>query len=196
VHHAAPSFSTGETGARARTSGGGDGAQQLLLLLRRAPALAPRMSRPENWDDPAGASPVRVSIGAPGSRLQPRGETPEAAAERRKPLRWEKERGPQHEANPAASSEKQRESRAGHVAAKATSDARRTEAAGAAGLPRCRRHAKDRVRTGEPSARRRAGRPYKPKAKSNGVQQESEGRGVDGGEETPPEEPALVAGGR
>ncbi len=138
------------------------------------------MSRPGNWDDPAGASPARVSTGAPGSRLQPRGEIPEAAAERRKPLRWEQERGPQHEVNPAASSEEQRESRAEHVAAKATSAARDAGAAGAAGLPgvlgtaRAQGSCRDRR---DPSARPTSGegRPYKPMAKSGGVQRESEG---------------------
>ena len=138
------------------------------------------MSRPENWDDPAGASPARVSIGAPGSRLQPRGEIPEAAAERQKPPRWEQERGPQHKVNPAASSEEQRESRAEHLAAKATSSARGTEVEGAMGLPgvlgaacaqgscRDRRDPSARPTSGE-------GHSYKPKAKSGGVQRESEG---------------------
>jgi hypothetical protein len=109
------------------------------------------MSRPGNWDDPAGANPVRVSIGAPGSRLQPRGEIPEVTAERQEPPRWEQECGPQHEVKPAASSDKQRESRAEHVAAKAVSNARRAGPVGAAGLPGYwEQHAlKDRVGTGE-----------------------------------------------
>jgi hypothetical protein len=46
--------------------------------------------RPERRVDPAGESPVRVSAGAPGSRLQPSGEIRPSRAECRKPL---KERG-------------------------------------------------------------------------------------------------------
>ena len=34
------------------------------------------MSRPENWNEPADESSVRVSAGAPGSRPQVRGEIP------------------------------------------------------------------------------------------------------------------------
>jgi hypothetical protein len=48
------------------------------------------MVRPERRVDLAGASPVRVSAGAPGSRLQPSGEIRPRRAECRKPL---KERG-------------------------------------------------------------------------------------------------------
>ena len=48
------------------------------------------MVRPERRVVLAGASPVRVSAGAPGSRLQPRGEIRPSRAECRKPL---KERG-------------------------------------------------------------------------------------------------------
>jgi hypothetical protein len=48
------------------------------------------MVRPERRVVPAGASPVRVSAGAPGSRLQPEGETQPCRAECQKPL---KERG-------------------------------------------------------------------------------------------------------
>ncbi len=48
------------------------------------------MVRPERRVVLAGASPVRVSAGAPGSRLQPEGEIRPSRAECRKPL---KERG-------------------------------------------------------------------------------------------------------
>jgi len=48
------------------------------------------MVRPERRVVLAGASPVRVSAGAPGSRLQPEGEIRPSQAECRKPL---KERG-------------------------------------------------------------------------------------------------------
>jgi len=43
--------------------------------------------RPERRVVPAGASPVRVSAGAPGSRLQPGGEIRPSRAECRKPLK-------------------------------------------------------------------------------------------------------------
>ena len=46
--------------------------------------------RLEDWSRPAGESPVRVSAGAPGSRLQPGGEIRPSRAECQKPL---KERG-------------------------------------------------------------------------------------------------------
>ena len=83
------------------------------------------MVRPERRVVLAGASPVRVSAGAPGSRLQPSGEIRPCRAECRKPL---KERGatsgPQQLVNAAASTNYQPkgvwEGRAGHVAAKAT----------------------------------------------------------------------------
>ena len=48
------------------------------------------MVRPERRDVLAGGSPVRVSAGAPGSRLQPGGEILSSRAECQKPL---KERG-------------------------------------------------------------------------------------------------------
>src|SRR5688572_20214489 len=72
---------------------------------------------------PEGASPSPVSVGAPGSRPQPYGRDPVGRAGRRKGLRTEQARGPQHEVKPAASSDSQPGSRAGHVAAKATSTA-------------------------------------------------------------------------
>ena len=70
---------------------------------------------------PAGASPVRVSAEAPGSRPQAGGEILPAQAGCREPLRREQERGRQHEVNPGASKDKQWEGRAAHVTAKATS---------------------------------------------------------------------------
>src|SRR6266852_121049 len=139
------------------------------------------MSRPEDWTDPAGESPVRASAGAPGSRPQPQGEIPAGRAGRQKPsIGREQERGPQHEVNPAASTEEQWESRAGHVTAKARSVAQRSGATGATGLPgvegaaRAQGSVRDRR---DPSAQPASGeaRPYKPKAKSGGAQRESEG---------------------
>jgi hypothetical protein len=83
------------------------------------------MVRPERRVVLAGASPVRVSAEAPGSRLQPSGEIRPRRAECRKPL---KQRGANQRAattgNAAASSNYQPkgvwEGRADHVAAKAT----------------------------------------------------------------------------
>ena len=72
--------------------------------------------------EPAGESPAPVGAGAPGSRPRASGEIPAAQAGCREPLRREQARGPQHQVNAAASSDKQRESRAAHVTAKATSD--------------------------------------------------------------------------
>ena len=111
-------------------------------------------------------------------------------AGRQEPLRRERQRGPQHEANAAASSDIQRESRAAHVTAKATSSGDKGPggqyslglsgvrvAARAEGVVRNRR---------DPSAQPASGkdRSYKPKVKGSGAQRESEGvvvlaRGVD-----------------
>src|SRR5688572_13409895 len=84
--------------------------------------------------DPAGASPVPVSAGAPGSRPQARGEIPVSRAGRQEPLRRERARGPQHEVNPAASSDEQYGSRADHATAKAMPSARKTGGGSAGGL--------------------------------------------------------------
>jgi len=85
------------------------------------------MVRPESWIKPAGESPVRVGAGAPGSR-------PRFVVERRRAERGVKSlfvkccfalEGASVRAvvpsgaSPAASSKLQRESRAGHVTAKA-----------------------------------------------------------------------------
>src|SRR5262245_44550916 len=129
---------------------------------------------------PAGASPVRVSAGAPGSRPQVRGEIPVAQAGRQKPLRREQERGPQHQVKPAASTDKQWGSRAEHVTAKATSDAPRTgvrRAAGPLGVWGAARVQGEVRNTGGPSAppSSRQGGSYKPKVKASAAQRESEG---------------------
>jgi hypothetical protein len=81
-----------------------------------------RMLRPGSWSRLAGESPVRVIAGELGSR--PRFVIERSRAERGvESLLWrEQERGPQHQANPAASSNPQRGSRAAHVTAKATSN--------------------------------------------------------------------------
>jgi RNA-directed DNA polymerase len=96
------------------------------------------------------------------------------------PLRREQARGPQLEVKPAASTDLQPESRAGHVAAKATSGARKSGVAGVPGLGGVRGAARvhgDARNTRGPSARPGSGRGAgdKPKAKSCAVQRESEG---------------------
>ena len=128
---------------------------------------------------PAGESPVRVIAREPGSRPQAGGEISLARAGRRKPHRREQGRGPQHQVNPAASTEKQGGSRAAHVTAKATTIAGRSgltakEPSGVRGAARVQGEERN---TGGPSARPRSGQgaPYKPKAKSAAAQRESEG---------------------
>ena len=128
----------------------------------------------------AGASPVSVSAGAPSSRPQVREETRVTQAGCRKPLRREPARGPQHEVKPAASTDSQSESRAGHVAAKATSVTPQSGGRRVAGLGgvwgAARVHGEER-NTRDPSARPRSGQraSYKPTAKSRRAQRESEG---------------------
>ena len=127
---------------------------------------------------PAGASPVPVSAGAPGSRPQVPGEIPVARAGRREPPRREQDRGPQLEVNPAASSEKQSGSRAAHVTAKATSRAQEPERVrGPGGVRGAARDQGTRRNTRGPSAppSSRQGGPHKPKVKAGAAQRESEG---------------------
>ena len=142
------------------------------------------MSRPEGprvgscSNGLTGESPVRVSVGAPGSRPQPVVERRQATAGRRKPLWREQECGPQHQVNPAASSEEQCGSRAEHVTAKATSGAETTDGApGPAGVRGAARAHSSLGNRRDPSAQPASGRDraYKPKAKSSGAQRESEG---------------------
>ena len=129
---------------------------------------------------PAGASPASVSAGAPSSRPQARDESRAAQAGCPKPLRREPARGPQHYVKPAASTDSQSESRAGHVTAKATSTASRSGEVHAAGLGgvggAARVHGEGRNTRG-PSARPVSGQrdSYKPMAKSSRAQRESEG---------------------
>ena len=138
-----------------------------------------RASSASRRSSPAGASPVSVSAGAPSSRPQASGESPVARAGCRKPLRREPARGPQHQVKPAASSDLQPESRAGHVAAKATSAVSQSgdHAAGLGGVRGVARvHGAERNTRG-PSARPWSGQraSYKPTAKSSRAQRESEG---------------------
>jgi hypothetical protein len=129
---------------------------------------------------PAGASPVSVSAGAPSSRPQASEEIPVAQAGCRKPLRRKPARGPQHQVKPAASSDSQSESRAGHVAAKAMSAMPQSggvRVAGLGGVWGAARVQGDERNTRGPSARPGSGHSdsYKPMAKSSRAQRESEG---------------------
>src|SRR5690606_13245566 len=133
---------------------------------------------------PTGASPVPVSVGAPGSRPQVAGRDPHARAGRQEPVRrreprsGEQARGPQHEVKPAASTEKQSGGRAAHVTAKATSAARVPKlAVGFGGVMGAARVQGETRNSGDPSVWPKSGRgaPYKPKAKSATAQRESEG---------------------
>ncbi len=85
---------------------------------------AQAMVRPESCNEPAGASPVRGGAEAPGSRPPSDIERRPGEAWCQEPLWREQERGPQHQVNSAASTEKQWESRAAHFTVKATSDTR------------------------------------------------------------------------
>ena len=133
---------------------------------------------------PKGASPFPVGAGAPGSRSQAREEIPVSQAGRQEPASrresasGEQARGPQHEVKPAASTEKQSGSRADHVTAKATSDARAPEHASGPGGVEGAARVQGAVRnTRDPSAwpQSRQVDSHKPKAKTSDVQRESEG---------------------
>jgi hypothetical protein len=85
----------------------------------------PTMARPERRIVLAGASPARVSAGAPGSRLRSRGEIRAAKRSVKSPCkRGEQSSGLQQSVNAIASTNYQPkgvwESRASHVTAKAT----------------------------------------------------------------------------
>src|ERR1700712_698729 len=96
----------------------------------RSPGALSARNLSSGWDDPAGEKPASEGAGAPSSRPAAEGEIPTAEAWRRKRERQQKlfstkqARGPQHEVKPAASTDEQSESRAGHFAAKATSTSR------------------------------------------------------------------------
>jgi hypothetical protein len=157
------------------------------------------MVRPEANDDsaagralfscfvgPAGASPAQVVTGEPGSRPQSLGEIRGTTAGHRKPWKQhelftgEQACGRQHEVKPAASTEKQWESRAAHVTAKATSVGASAGHESAADLPGVRGVARVQGSTRnrrDPSAQPASGRSAsnKPKVKSSAVQRKSEG---------------------
>ena len=148
---------------------------------RRARA---RRVRRSCWTTPRGGSPLPVGVGAPGSRSQARGEILVSHAGCQKPRGrrgrrdGEQARGPQHEVKPAASTEKQSESRADHVAVKAMSGAhvpkRASGLGGVRGVARVQGVVWNRRGpSGQPSSRR--GCSYKPKVKASADQRESEG---------------------
>ena len=133
---------------------------------------------------PTGESPVPVGVGAPGSRPQVVEGDLRARAGRQKPVKrrepfsGKQARGPQHEVKPAASIDAQPAGRAAHVTAKATSPAQEPKRAGGCGgvWGAARVQGVER-NTRDPSARPESGQAssYKPKAKSNRAQRESEG---------------------
>src|SRR5258708_5479334 len=132
---------------------------------------------------PAGESPASVSAGAPSSSPQVSVERPVAQAGCQEPLRREPARGPQHDVKPAASTESQSESRAGHIAAKATSAVPESGGVRTAGLGggggAARVHGDERNTRGpsaQPLSRQRGS--YKPTAKASAAQRESEGTTV------------------
>jgi RNA-directed DNA polymerase len=137
------------------------------------------MLRPESSIEPAGESPVRASAEAPGSRPRSLGENPTAERGVKSLEKREQARGLQRQVNSAASSQSQRESRAAHVTAKATSGAR-TSADSAPGLLGVREAARAQGSVGnrrDPSWQPTSGkdRPDKPKVKLAGAKRESEG---------------------
>ena len=147
-------------------------------MVRREEAV--RSSATSCCSSPAGASPASVSAGAPSSRPQVSRESAVARAGCRKPLRRKPARGPQHQVKPAASTDLPPESRAGHVAAKAMSRAPQSgevRARGHGGVRGAARVQGDERNTRGPSARppSRYRDSYKPMAKSNRAQRESEG---------------------
>ena len=153
-------------------------ASRLASNSRPAPRSR-RAVRPESSTGPAGVSPVQVGTGAPGSWPELGLERGRAVAGRQEPLWREQVRGPQHEVNPAASSELQRERRAAHVTVKAMS-ATHPSGNGVAGLLGVWGTARARGLVGnrrDPSAPllSKQGRSYKPMVKSSGAQRESEG---------------------
>ena len=132
---------------------------------------------------PAGESPVRVIAGEPGSRPAPEVERPTGEAWCQKPsaakaVHGEQLRGPQHQVKPAASTEKQSESRAAHVTAKATSSIRESGWMGPlGGVQGAAREEGTMRNTRGPSATwvKPQSCPNKPSAKWEAAQRESEG---------------------
>jgi hypothetical protein len=133
---------------------------------------------------PMGASPIPVSIGAPGSRPQVWKGDLHARAGYQKSVRWreslngERTCGPQREVKPTASTNKQPGGRAAHFTAKAILRAgvpKPTSSSG--GVWGAARMSGEERNTRDPSAWPASWRSdsYKPKAKSSAAQRESEG---------------------
>src|SRR5688572_31476841 len=141
---------------------------------------ADKLASASRCSSPAGASPASVSAGAPSSRPQASAERPVAQAGCQEPLRREPARGPQRYVKPAASTDSQSESRAGHVAAKAMSAMPQSggvRVAGLGGVGGAARVQGDERNTSGPSASPGSGQgaSYKPMAKASRAQRESEG---------------------
>jgi hypothetical protein len=133
---------------------------------------------------PAGASPVPVSVGAPGSRPQVVKGDLQTQAGSQKPVRWReplsggRTRGPQHEVKPAASTYLQSGGRADHFTAKAARESRVPKLdSSSGGVWGAARVSGEERNTRDPSARPSSwqGDLYKPMVKTNTAQRESEG---------------------
>jgi hypothetical protein len=149
------------------------------MVRREGTDSAKRPGSVSSCASPAGESPVPESAGAPGSRPRAGGESHASRAGRQEPLRREQERGPQHEVKPAASTEKQRGSRAAHVTAKATSTTGTPgqDVVDPSGVRGAARVQGDERNTRGPSAlpSSRQGGSHKSKTKTSAAQRESEG---------------------
>jgi RNA-directed DNA polymerase len=129
---------------------------------------------------PAGANPVPVGVGAPGSRSPESREISKAEARRQEPGKTGRQgRGPQHEVKLAASTESQPGSRAAHFTAKATSSTKRSgnvveDSRGVWSAARVQGEARN---TGDPSAqpRVRGTRNDQAEGQAIAVQRKSEG---------------------
>lgn len=151
---------------------------------RRKRSARARRCRRSCWTPPGGVSPSPVSIGAPDSRSQARGEIPVSQAgrqkpnERRKPQGGKQARGPQHKVKPAASTNRQFGSRAAHFTVKAMSVAsvpkHATGPDGVRGAARVQGGVRNRRGPSDQSSSRQS-EPYKPKVKAEAGQRESEG---------------------
>src|SRR5689334_2989496 len=135
-------------------------------------------------DQPSGASPVSVSAEAPSSRPAVSGEIQrlrpgdESVRDSEELFSAEQVHGPQHQVKLAASTEKQSESRAGHVTAKATATSHVSERdAALGGVRRAARAQGGSRNTREPSALplSRQGAPHKPMVKAEAAQRKSDG---------------------
>jgi hypothetical protein len=130
--------------------------------------------RHESWTRPAGESPVRVSVGAPGSRPQSRGETPAAERGVESLFGGSKRAGCDCSLVRFKTEEPSRSCHGeGHVRRVPI----RIDPAGPPGVGGVARAQGLGRNMGDPSAQPTSGkdRPYKPSAKRDGGQRESEG---------------------